>query len=795
MLAFEIEQSVRDNLLLLCFCVETKNTNSTHFLLPTSASTMQSQYHSYQYSVVKALQFQMNAVPLTYLTTSKPTPILDQISAHSLLDSMNDIAIQNCYEQIVESIPTKDIILMLIKSSNDQLFSNICNILQSSFKQWENLKHDQKKNNSLNQLPTSTIYNICEFLDRNDMGNFKLCSISTALIIFEIMKCCTVGIVNMNELILNPAYKYSQKLDLFNKVKVKRTRPLTKYKSLMDLYQTQYNIPFENMMVLKSDILLRDNWDRQIYQQTSGTILNKTYQYESIVENHKTLFMFDKSKIVRLKTDSHHHIIYLLQYFDPNQQKSVNLHYISLHEPYMSPQEEIHEYLENELFQSLKEDTTNNKELCCSEILETMQKMKEFSGSSEQHRLFAVYSRDEQPSSYALSNLSSSTIIAVAPAVVDPNFAPIGDMYRYTVYQSYEKQCNYNCILRKQSDDGLDEETFKMQIVHDIFEQSYILYTRYHDITNEFPYNYWYPSKDNAGECMVEFERVFYEKTMNKWKDRDCFKEYPDCYSYSKIDKDAVIHGNLKVLTFEINNKHPYILKSTEDRLKSMRMTSTAPFYQSVIEMNDDQKQQYCITVMNEDSNIAEKIKTFKPECESILSASHNMYMDISLTVSPLTTYRMIQNKISSEYFGGKLPANHIELYLSNPERSWIAPVHYRENQIADDLKTSNIHSWWTLYWDIVPYDTMQADISNMYQTNIYDCTKNGKSLSYSVNRLKQIFIQCDKDRDGALNKPEFGEFVGRGFRKVCVYTDCNSYTQTISDLFTISTENARWNV
>ncbi len=35
--------------------------------------------------------------------------------------------------------------------------------------------------------------------------------------------------------------------------------------------------------------------------------------------------------------------------------------------------------------------------------------------------------------------------------------------------------------------------------------------------------------------------------------------------------------------------------------------------------------------------------------------------------------------------------------------------------------------------------------------------------------KIKQVFIQCDKDADGYLNKEEFAEFVKIGFKKVCV--------------------------
>ena len=99
------------------------------------------------------------------------------ISAHYCLSSLNDNAIQNCLENIKQVISTTDIILLIIKSANKQQFRNINDILQSSFDQFENLK--QKKDiNFFNNLPSTTVYQICDFLNRNDMHSLKMCCMS-----------------------------------------------------------------------------------------------------------------------------------------------------------------------------------------------------------------------------------------------------------------------------------------------------------------------------------------------------------------------------------------------------------------------------------------------------------------------------------------------------------------------------------------------------------------------------------------------------------------------------------------
>ena len=327
-----------------------------------------------------------NSMTMQYYYTKYDMPIPEWISARYLLQSLNDNAIQKCMENIIKSIPAKDIILMLIQSSNNQQFKCIYGTLKSSLTHIENHRREKEKdrnNNYLDKLPSSTIYNICDFLDKSAMANLKLCSMSISLIIFEIMKCISVGIVNMNELISSDEYKSSMKLDICSKIKIKRIKPFTKYKSLMNSLQNEYDIPFEDMLVLKSDFLILNNsWHRNITQISKGIILNKTSQFESKVENHKVLFIFNTSKIINLSknTPSDQYSLCLVQYYDRNEQNITNLKYILLDKSIIN-----RNYLEDNIMKSLEEN--NN-----TEILNTIHKMKEFGGSSP---VFTIYHHKE----------------------------------------------------------------------------------------------------------------------------------------------------------------------------------------------------------------------------------------------------------------------------------------------------------------------------------------------------------------------------------------------------------------
>ena len=99
-----------------------------------------------------------------------------------------------------------------------------------------------------------------------------------------------------------------------------------------------------------------------------------------------------------------------------------------------------------------------------------------------------------------------------------------------------------------------------------------------------------------------------------------------------------------------------------EDELEKKNMELLSPIYSNMVEMYNDLNSEYTIEIINENLDIAQKRKAFDPEYdESIYDQwwTHN----IKLKVTPLTTYRMIQNQLSLKLFNGKVPSNHIEIY------------------------------------------------------------------------------------------------------------------------------------
>ena len=86
-----------------------------------------------------------NSMTKLYYYNKYDISIPEWISARYLLQSLNDNAIQKCMENIIKSIPAKDIILMLIQSSNNQQFKCIYDTLKSSLTHIENHRREKEK--------------------------------------------------------------------------------------------------------------------------------------------------------------------------------------------------------------------------------------------------------------------------------------------------------------------------------------------------------------------------------------------------------------------------------------------------------------------------------------------------------------------------------------------------------------------------------------------------------------------------------------------------------------------------
>eukprot|EP01084_Bolivina_argentea_P092265 166017_1 len=173
----------------------------------------------------------MNPVPISREKQLISVP--DWLSARYLLRSLNDVMIEECYNKILQLFADKQaIIFMLIKSATPDQCKNIVEILKNTQLKLIQQEHQNNDNKSyFDYLPPESISNICEFLHRSDMAAVKMTSVSMALIIFNIMKCCKIFLFDMNELIEKNEYKFKSNFNIVNQIKTKRVQPFTKYKA------------------------------------------------------------------------------------------------------------------------------------------------------------------------------------------------------------------------------------------------------------------------------------------------------------------------------------------------------------------------------------------------------------------------------------------------------------------------------------------------------------------------------------------------------------------------------------
>eukprot|EP01084_Bolivina_argentea_P183343 316393_1 len=94
-------------------------------------------------------------------------------------------------------------------------------------------------------------------------------------------------------------------------------------------------------------------------------------------------------------------------------------------------------------------------------------------------------------------------------------------------------------------------------------------------------------------------------------------------------------------------------------------ISNTKPFYSNVNDFINDKNKSFRITIENSDSEFYQQIKNLNAKYNGLLSGYSGQFCicKFNLTVTPLTTYSIIQNKISSAFFDNAIPANNIQMY------------------------------------------------------------------------------------------------------------------------------------
>ena len=176
------------------------------------------------------------------------------------------------------------------------------------------------------------------------------------------MKCVRISISNMDELLNNKYIENNNSaLDLCDNIKVNFVQSFTKYKNIIDLACSRYDILFENMMILKINNdckrrITRTRGQRRRWIEHEGTILNRITDFKSKITKRDQLYIFNKENMTSLvghKLDDEENInsyhIALLQYFCRDSQITYNIQYLLIDEN-VTPLD-IENYIANDLTQ------------------------------------------------------------------------------------------------------------------------------------------------------------------------------------------------------------------------------------------------------------------------------------------------------------------------------------------------------------------------------------------------------------------------------------------------------------
>ena len=230
-------------------------------------------------------------------------------------------------------------------------------------KQNENSKSNASSSSSLKKnvfrlLSKESIANICNFLGRRDINNFKVVSYDVGMVCLQHMNKYTFGICNTSKLIRFPSMYNSRYLNdqqLMNKEKYHSS---TTIGNLYDIWQSIYNIP------IKYQLPYRCVQRKGLNSHYHGFCLNNidiNTTVKQIEPAKRSLFLFDIRDIVIFTGDGETRImnerdkqnynnledyaLVSLQYFDILKQRLMTIQYLLVY--YSVTCDKIKDYVEN----------------------------------------------------------------------------------------------------------------------------------------------------------------------------------------------------------------------------------------------------------------------------------------------------------------------------------------------------------------------------------------------------------------------------------------------------------------
>eukprot|EP01084_Bolivina_argentea_P075472 136820_1 len=370
----------------------------------------------------------------------------------------------------------------------------------------------------------------------------------------------------------------------------------------------------------------------------------------------------------------------------------------------------IQEYIINELQFHITKIYNNQCTEWCDNLMETLKQLTPLKNSNQP--IINIYNSETER--------NINRIIFTKYKQTDKMFdTPLADVdeyfYRKDSYNVFEENgITYSTTLYAY--DTVDDvgslrydKFYKIQILKDKLSFRFYVWIRY----GIDGYDGRMESHAMAkNECIHLFKERFYEKTGNRWEDRKDFVAQCGFYEYLVSDFScAAVHADFRVITFELNDKYFGDKNNKIGKDKDMLL---CPKYSTLKQFTIDESSKFCVWFINSDNNFEKQLAYFN--LENDFNADWTV-SNIELEITPLTTVKMIQNKISLR-FKNIVPANYIQIYGDVDDKLSDYKQIFSGNNPIENTPGSKV-----LKWMIVPYDTFVNDVNNMkiYKISIYE--------------------------------------------------------------------------
>eukprot|EP01084_Bolivina_argentea_P045969 84620_1 len=292
------------------------------------------------------------------------------LKINSILQNFTDCVSDKCLQEVIELFGgSKSILLFIFKHANINTLNkiyeitikyknrdqknNILNYFQFETKKFNKINSDNiwdNKKNLFKTLPNDCISNICNYLTKEEINEFKICSRIIAIVCFNEMNKMSIGIITSHKIIskhyMNYFHFYQTEYEFIEYTRHKLSK---KMHILQEEWAVTHKIATQNQLLFERKysyfpyqmFALEKNKDLQIVsagKQTDSLLIDSS-KLVILTENESRLFDLKRDTLYDFQ-------LIILQYFDIKQQLFVFSQFI-LYYPNVT-YDRLFEYIENE---------------------------------------------------------------------------------------------------------------------------------------------------------------------------------------------------------------------------------------------------------------------------------------------------------------------------------------------------------------------------------------------------------------------------------------------------------------